>query len=111
MIAIGKSMVPPNPMLVKVGIAMIVAGLLAMVMAGKAKDDAQKKAKAVGEESGQKEQGAVIEDCADQAVMPQRCIARPIDIPTNDVHGAVEAERTAGYSVENGGPIGAGADR
>lgn len=111
MIAIGKSMVPPNPMLVKIGIALIVAGLLAMVMSGKAKDDAQKKAKAVGEESGQKEQGAVINDCANQAVMPQRCIAKPIDIPTNDVHGAVEAERNAGFTVQNGGPIGAGANR
>lgn len=113
MIAIGKSMgaVPPGPMLVKIGIALIVAGILMMVMAGKAKNDAQKKAKAVGEESGQKEQGAVINDCADQAVMPQRCIAKPIDIPTNDVQRAVAAERNATYDINNGGPIGAGAIR
>ena len=111
MIAIGKSMAgTPNAAmgatLVKIGIAMIVAGMLAMAMAGKAKDDAQKKAKQVGEESGQKEQGAVIDDCAGQAVMPQRCIAKPIEIPTNDVHGAVEAESNAGFSIQNGGPVG-----
>lgn len=117
MLMIGKAMMA-NPAtlavgkaLMKIGMALIVAGILAMVMAGKAKDDAQKKAKKVGEESGQKEQGAVINDCADQAVMPQRCIAKPIDIPTNDVQGAVAAERNATYDINNGGPIGAGAIR
>ncbi|MBI5595634.1 MAG: hypothetical protein HY928_06030 [Elusimicrobia bacterium] len=86
-------------MLTNIGYALLGAGA-AMVLAGfmmgrQAKDDG----KAVADQYGQTEQGAVIEDCADQALGKRDCAPKAVEQPKTTVGTAAAAEREAGNSL------------
>ena len=85
--------------LLAAGAALVLAGFL---MAQQAKKDA----KDVGEQYGQKDQAAVLEDCADQSLGKQDCAPKAVQPPVNGVHEAVETESKAGFTLgAEGGPV------
>lgn len=75
------------------GAAMILAGIL---MAQQAKEDGKK----IGDQYGQKDQQAVVEDCTDQSLGKRDCAPKSVEQPLTTVHEAAGAESKAGYSLE-----------
>jgi hypothetical protein len=81
------------------GAAALIAGLM---MSKKAKDNGDRIAK----DYGQPEQGAIVNRCADQAVLPAECRPGRFAQPVTPVAEAAAAERESGFTVgENGGPV------
>lgn len=88
----GEWLKPVAYALIGAGAALVLAGFL---MGQQAKDDG----KQVADQYGQKDQGAVIEDCAEQALGKSDCAPKAVEQPKTTVHEAVEAESKAGYSA------------
>ncbi|TBR25862.1 hypothetical protein EPO15_01390 [bacterium] len=105
MLIMGKQMMAaPDPTgatkaqgaaLMKIGAVMMMAGIAALAAGAMMADDSKKKGRDIGQESGQKEQGRVIENCADEAAGGARCAPKRIDIPQSSVQEDVAAERKA----------------
>ncbi|TPW21701.1 MAG: hypothetical protein FD126_430, partial [Elusimicrobia bacterium] len=89
----------PEWELVTLGYALLAAGA-ALVLAGfLMAQQAKKDAKDVGEQYGQKDQAAVMEDCAEQSLGKTDCAPKAVQPPVNGVHEAVEAESKAGFTL------------
>jgi hypothetical protein len=105
MLLMGKQMLAaPDPtgatkaqgsMLMKIGAMMLMAGLAALAAGAMMAQDAKQKGKDIGQESGQREQGRVVETCADDALAGDRCRPKPIAIPRSTVQEDVASERQA----------------
>lgn len=105
MLLMGKQMMAaPDPtgatkaqgsMLMKMGVMMLMAGIAALAAGAMMANDAKQKGKDIGQDSGQKEQGRVVENCADGALAGDRCRPEPIAIPRSTVQEDVAAERQA----------------
>lgn len=105
MLAMGKQMMAaPDPTgatkaqgsaLMKLGAVMMMAGIAALAAGAMMAQDSKKKGKEIGQESGQKEQGRVVESCANDAAVGNRCSPKPIAIPQTTVQEDVAAERKA----------------
>jgi hypothetical protein len=74
---------------------MLMAGIAALAAGAMMANDSKKKGKEIGRDSGQKEQGRVVERCADDALGGNRCAPKPIAIPRTTVQEDVAAERKA----------------
>jgi hypothetical protein len=85
----------PAAMLQKMGAMMLMAGIAAMAAGAMMAQDSKKKGKEVGRDSGQKEQGRIIEDCSDDALSQRRCTPKPLAAPGSTVRQDVAAERAA----------------
>lgn len=109
--AVGRSLMS-NPLtasqgkaILAIGLAMMAAGA-AMLIAGLVMSQQSKnKGDNVANQHGQLEQGTIVNECADMAVQPASCNPSPLNIPQSTVQQDVQAESTAGFAFDNGGPI------
>lgn len=82
-------------MMMKIGAMMLMAGIAALAAGAMMANDSKKKGKEIGQQSGQKEQGRIVENCADDALGGDRCAPKPLDIPRSSVQEDVAVEREA----------------
>ncbi|HAH05054.1 MAG TPA: hypothetical protein DCM05_00790 [Elusimicrobia bacterium] len=105
MVTAGTALVTEGQQMLMIGMGMIAAGggMLAaglmMAMAAKGQGDA------IDKNYGQKDQGQVIDECADQAVNKENCRPSTVNQPGNTIQEDVAAERNATYSLDNGEPV------
>ncbi|MBI5595739.1 MAG: hypothetical protein HY928_06580 [Elusimicrobia bacterium] len=120
MLAIGASLVamglalmgnhttfPIGYALLGAGLALIAMGMMMLGMSANMAKQAQDQGKKVDEQYGQKDQGAIVDDCANQAttqgVKADDCKAQKppqVENPNPDLKEAIEAERNATYTLE-----------
>ncbi|TPW20871.1 MAG: hypothetical protein FD126_1238, partial [Elusimicrobia bacterium] len=82
-------------MMMKIGAMMLMAGIAALAAGAMMANDSKKKGKEIGQESGQKDQGRIVEDCADEALGGAHCRPQPLAIPRTTVQEDVAVERKA----------------
>lgn len=82
-----------------IGYALLAGGALMLLLGLLMAQQAKKDGKEVGDKYGQKDQAAVIEDCADQSLGKQDCAPKAVQPPVNGVHEAVETEQNAGFTL------------
>lgn len=99
-------------LLKKIAYGLLAAGALMMLLGAVMAMQAKQKAKDIGDNYGQKDQQAVVEQCTAQSLNKQACSPAAVNQPGNGVHDAVTAEGGAGYSLgapaptpAAGGPI------
>ncbi|MBI5243042.1 MAG: hypothetical protein HY922_05060 [Elusimicrobia bacterium] len=87
------------------GVALVIAGAGMMAMANMMAGAAKDKGKEIEDKYGQKDQGQIVEECADQALDKSNCKPHKVTPPTSTIKEDVAAERNATYSLQNGGPV------
>jgi len=107
LLAATKAGFPANIILAAIGGALMAAGAMMAMMAGKMGDNAKKQGDYVEDNYGQEDQGQVIDECADQAsqnnVATQNCTAsNPSGNQEShaNVHEAVETESNQEFTLE-----------
>lgn len=108
MMLIGKKLAadpftaPQGKALMIVGLLMMIAGGVLLAVGAAKGNSAKKRGDDVAERSGQKDQGAQLNHCADQAMNKQDCESREVRQLRGDqstVREAVARERNASYSL------------
>lgn len=107
LLAMAKSLPGPwqKPAMIA-GIMMIIAGIAMMSMGKKKANDAKDKGKQIEQKDGQKEQGELVQDCADAAAARQDCRPNPIRERQNTIRDDIQ-RLNAAHPLENGAPIAA----
>ncbi len=107
LLAAAKASFPANIILAAIGGALMGAGAMMAMMAGKMGDNAKKQGDYVEDKYGQEDQGATIDTCADQAsqnnISSDNCTAgNPSGNQEShaNVREAVEAESTSDFVLE-----------
>lgn len=97
---------PANIILAAIGGALMAAGAMMAMMAGKMGDNAKKQGDTIEDSYGQKDQGKIVDECADQAsqnnVKTANCSAsNPSGNQEShqNVHEAVETESNADFTL------------
>ncbi len=98
---------PIGYMLLGAGMALIAMGMMMLMMSGKQADAAKGQGKNIDNQYGQKDQGQIVDTCADQAAnngtKTDNCKAQAPQVDgRNTVHQDVETESKQTYSLDNG---------
>jgi hypothetical protein len=92
-----------------IGIALILAGLGMLIAGVVMSNSAKNEGRTIANQYGQKDQGKIVDECADQAVKKENCKPKTSvdDKLTNPgVSQAVKDESGASFDFDNGQPVG-----
>jgi len=84
--------------LLVIGLGMVAGGITMIAVGMSQGQSAKSRGNKIASQSGQQEQGRVINECADQATGKQNCAPQPIRAPKSTVQEDVAAERNATFS-------------
>jgi hypothetical protein len=102
LVTAGTAELSQGKMMLMMGIGLIAAGTAMLAAAMMMAQAAKGAGKDIADKSGQKDQGQIVNECADQALDKTHCQPKPIPQHNTTVQEDVAKERDATYSLQNG---------
>jgi len=99
LVAAGTAELKQGKMMLMIGIGMIAAGTAMLAAAMMMAQSAKNAGNDIADRSGQKDQGRIVNECADQALNKTQCQPKPLEMPKSTVQEDVAKERNATYTI------------